>query len=267
MTTGTATANCIRIGLTAFLFGVMFISTSLTAGEKEQIEIEEFGAVIVSSHDGPRVAEITPVSGRLDKYRSVDLQSGDLVMAVNGQRIESIAALRELLDSLVAGDEVKMALQRFKSLKMARYEVGTEAERLAAKELTDNYVEIQTEPGAVVMKKGGPVMMKMKFESADGAVPCIGLAAMLDDSDGQIRVAEIIDLPPQLAPPIELAAGDILTELQGQTFSTTAEFIDQFDKLKAGDQVTLTLIRNDSETKLTFEMPKQSGHGVKVIKR
>jgi S1-C subfamily serine protease len=107
----------------------------------------------------------------------------------------------------------------------------------------------------------------MTFKAEDGVVPCLELAAMLEDTDGQIRVTEIMELPPQLAPPVELFAGDILTALQGQPISQTAEFVDQFDQIPAGSQVTLTLIRNDSETKLTFEKPKLSGCGMKVIKR
>ena len=260
-------------GILALLFGVILISASLVAGEdaqqveshRDRFEIPELGAVIVASHDGPRVTEVTPAGGRLEKYRTVDLQSGDLIMAANGQRLESLTALRELLSSLEAGAEVKMAVQRFESLKVVRFEIGTEADRLAAREMAANYVEVKAVPEAGEPGRGGPVIMK--FEPGEGGVPCIELAAMLDDTDGQVRVAEIIDLPPQLAPPIELSAGDILIALQGQSISKTAEFVDQFDQIPAGNQVILKLIRNDSETELTFEKPKLSGKGMKIIKR
>jgi len=262
-----------RFGIIAFLFGVILTSVSLSANEgvlldepdRDRLEIPEFGAVIVSSHDGPRVTEVTPVDGRLEKYQTVDLQSGDLIMAANGQRLESVSALRELLGSLETGDEVKIAVQRFKSLRVVRFEIGTEADRLAAKEMAANYVEIKTDPESGELGRSGPVMMK--FMADDGVVPCIELAAMLDDTDGQIRVTEIIELPPQLAPPIELNAGDILTALQGRSISETAEFVDQFDQIPAGSQVTLTLIRDNSETELTFKKPTQSGKGLKIIKR
>ena len=273
MITSRQTITHFHIGIVAFLFGVILTSVPLVADETAQLndadrdrfEIPELGAVIVSSHDGLRVIEVTPAGGRLEKYRAVDLQPGDVIMAANGQRLESVSILRELFNSLEVGDEVKIAVRRSNSPRVVGFEIGTEGDRLAAKELAANYVEIKNDLESSEPGRDEPVMMK--FMGGEGVVPCIELAAMLDDSDGQISVMEIIELPPQLAPPIKLRAGDILTALQGQSITKVAEFVDQFDQIPAGSKVTLSLIRNNSETELTFEKPKQSGNRVKIIKR
>ncbi len=261
--------SIIALLLTTLLYGAVVSAneTEQSAGSgQDRLEIVELGALIVASHDGPRVAEITPAGGRLEKYQGVDLQAGDVIMAVNGQRLESLAALRDILGALQPGDQVKAAVQRFKSLKVVTFEIGSEADQLAAMEKAAGYVEIKTEAGsAEKVVAGGPQMMM--FKSEDGAEPFIELAAMLDDTDGQILVKEIISLPPQLAPPVELIAGDVLTALQGQEVAKTADFVDQYSQIAVGTQVTLTLIRDNSETELTFKMPESPSKGMKVIRR
>lgn len=260
-------ATGIRHGIIVLLLGTLLTSVSPSAAttSSSRFEFPEFGAVIADGQDGPRVADVTPVGGRLERYRTVDLQSGDVIMAVNGQRLSSVAELRGIIDALDAGAEVKMAVQRFKSLKVAMFKIGTEADYAAAEVLAANYVEIKAQAGSCGSGTGSSVMMKL--EPGGNGVPCVDLGAMLDDSDGQIRVTAIIDLPPQIAPPIELSDGDILTAFQGQAISKTSELMDQYEKIIAGSTIKLALVRDNAETELTFKKPATSGCTTKVIKR
>lgn len=248
------------------MLALMLTGAAAAGGSNDKsLTIPEFGGVIEDSHDGPRVKDITPVGGRMENYRDVNLQSGDVVMAVNGQRIESLGQLRDLLSALRPGDEVKMALQRFGSIKMAHYVIGTEADHVSAKELADNYIEIKAQPKSGCGANSRCVVKTI--EPGGGVVPCLTLGALLEDSGNKVIVTNVIELPGEHTPPVQLQEGDQLTALQGRKLDKAADLVDRFEQISEGTSVTLTLLRDANEKRLTFEMPAKSGLTPIIIKK
>ena len=135
--------RCLQRSLVAYLIAIFLggMAVSQAVGQelvvKEQkfegLEILELGAIVTPSADGPRVADVVPDAGRLEEYRGVNLQSGDLIVSVNGQLTKKLSDLQAILDPLVPGDTIRLALQRLGSFAVASYVVAApeEAEKAA----------------------------------------------------------------------------------------------------------------------------------------
>ncbi len=195
------------------LMAVLIALTGTGVAQGQQtvsiLEIAELGAIITDSPDGPRVLDVTPAAARLEQYREVDLQAGDLIVAANGERTTKLSTLRGILESAEPGDDIRLGVQRTGGLAVARYGVGTEEECQAARELAASApeVEVTTEGQGRVMRKmvrmgegepgelegggeGGPTMVRKIVTASPGDAKTMSIEDALA-AGGEVTVTRI----------------------------------------------------------------------------
>jgi S1-C subfamily serine protease len=155
--------------------------------------IAEFGAVIFDTDDGPRIADVTPAGGRLEQYQSVNLQSGDLIVAANGQRIKTLSALKEMLNSVKPGDEVRLGVQRTGGLAVALYVVGTEEECRAASERAAKAPDTKVTKRAGCAATQGNVKIREGEETAEGKGGCTVVRRIVQAEPGEGQMISAAD--------------------------------------------------------------------------
>jgi S1-C subfamily serine protease len=218
---------------------------------------------VVATDDGPRVDSLAPVSARPEQYRDVNIQAGDLILTANGVRIKSLADLQQKLEAAAPGDMITLGLQRMGGLAVAKYTKAGIAEPAVRREVVTapkgNEAQRQATGGArqaIVKIDGGGA----------GKTPWVEVDVVLDDSEGKVRVFQILDLPPEIITKTDLAVGDRIASIQDVKVSSAAELLGIFEKAKPGEQISLSVDRDGKEHTITFEK-KEPPAGCMKIKR
>jgi|GEM_PF-3928437 len=248
------------IGL-SLLGGSVFLSGGVRAGVT--LQIPELGVTLVATDDGPRVDSLAPVSLRPEKYRDVNIQVGDLILTANGVRIKSLVDLQQRIEEAAPGDIITLGLQRMGGLAVAKYTKPGGPEMTISREVVvaaeGNEAQSQAAGGArqaIVKIEGGGA----------GQTPWVELDVVLDDSEGKVKVSQILDLPAEIATKVELAAGDLILSIQDVKVSSADELLGIFEKAGPGEQVSLSVERSGEVHTITFEK-KQPAAGFMKIKR
>jgi len=247
----TTTSKTILI-LTCLLITVMVITAS--AQEKKEshsqmmrIEadgevhiIQELGALISEKDSTLEVMAIfLPPENRQPAYKDDDLQEGDKILMVNGNKVTSVAKLIELLDEVEIGDKIKMGLKRDKSMRLISYDKSDNA--------------------------GAGMMMKtVTIDGNDGLQPVPDLGCILKADEGKLIVDNVLPKLSDLSEDITFMAGDIIVSLNATEVTNPNGFLYEYDYLEVGDPVTIIVMREGTEIRLSFNKPKPTS--VQIIK-
>jgi S1-C subfamily serine protease len=223
------------------------------------LEIKELGATIVATDDGPRVKDVSPVSWRLEKYQNVNLQAGDLVFTAGGTRIHDLAALRNVVETANAGDEIMLGLQRFERLAVAKYIKATEVELAMVAEAAETAREAKAAKSA---SKG--CTPQIKLVGGEGVTAWADLAVILEDVGGQVFVKDEIDMPSSIGDEVELTAGDRINALQDVELSSAEQLLSVYDGIEIGATVSLAISRHGERSVVSFEKPEPSASCVQI---
>jgi len=248
------------IGL-SLLAGSVFLSGSVPAGVT--LQIPELGATIVATDDGPRVDSLAPVSLRSEHYRDVNIQVGDVILTANGVRIKSLVDLQQRIDEAAPGDIITLGLQRMGGLAVVKYTKAGAAEVQVRRE-----VSAVSEGGqAQGQAAGGARQTIVKIEGGGaGKTPWVDLDVVLDDSEGKVKVSQILDLPAEIVTKVDIGTDDVILSIQDVKVSSAAELLGVFEKTIAGEQVNLAVERAGEVRTITFEK-KQSPAGCMKVRR
>jgi S1-C subfamily serine protease/photosystem II stability/assembly factor-like uncharacterized protein len=183
-----------------------------------------FGFRPETSEEGLRVPTIDKDSAAA----KAGLVEGDLIVSVEGQKIEGFRDLIELAGQFrsekQAGDKVKVTVKR-----------GD-----ATKEVTLPLEPMQLGRG------GGPAMLTLGFrpEAAEGGVRVSALAE--DAANAKAGLKE----------------GDVITAVDGKKFENLREYMQALNtNRKAGDKVPVTVQRGDDKKELTLTLESGGGGG------
>ncbi len=203
----------------------------------------ELGAIIVQSDDGPKVEMILPPGQRSEKYKSVDLQSGDIIKMFNGKSMSTPALIEETYNGLAIGDDIMLGLKRGKEIFMQKFPKGDTKDMPARMEIK-----------------------KCPASGSEASMDFIDIGILPEEKEGHIFISDVI---PELVlafgenPP---AAGDEIVNIQSRKITSLKEMLDIYNKLKVGDTASLTVLRDKKELGLTFMRVKPEGAGpVKMI--
>lgn len=190
----------------------------------------EIGAIatLQEGADAVTFARILPKEMRSEENRDVDVEKGDEVLMMNGERIRSIADLRKLYEGLGKGQEVKLGLKRGSERFLVRF---TRQDRQMA------------------MGHGGGEMRIVVAGDGGGEAELLHEAgALLREEDGAVKVAA------QLPGGGELEEGDVVTEANGKTLASLADYRAVYEALAIGDALKLVVKRGGES--LTVEVEK-----------
>jgi S1-C subfamily serine protease len=111
--------------------------------------IPELGAAVTQAKDTLAVTMMLP-GQRSTEYSSLDLKTGDLVLAINGKSVKSAKKLRAAYDALKVGETVKLTIQRNGVSKTISYKKTDESKSSGLK-----IIRRTDKDGGDSTKKGG----------------------------------------------------------------------------------------------------------------
>jgi C-terminal processing protease CtpA/Prc len=231
--------------LLLLLFSITLVSSSsgqkmvtMKLDNKTDFMLQEIGAVLHQGKDGLTITHMLGEQMRAGENKDAELKEGDAVIMMNGVRPKNIKDFRKMYDEVATGGEYKLGIKR-------------EGNPLL---VTVHKVRGKISPD---MK-----MMTMTMDSDDMKfLPGIG---MIDDEG---KILKLKEMPPNsdVAKASPLKLGDTFKEMNGKSITSFKQFKSLYAKIKPGESVELTIIREGKEETVSVKKP-EGGQQV-IIKR
>ncbi len=78
--------------------------------------------LVIAEEDGKVVVTLGPPDGTLTgEYKDIDIRKGDEIKMLNGKRVRTTAAIREVYEKLEIGDEIKLGVKRGDEMFMVAF--------------------------------------------------------------------------------------------------------------------------------------------------
>lgn len=171
-----------------------------------------------------------------------DIQQGDLIIFLDGERIASAEQFSKLLERIDVGEEIKLGIQRGES-KMIR---------------SFNRTEMQH---AYSSNEGGQVR-SFQFSGPGGGgldLPNANLwpaGFMVGEKGNQVVIGDVIPLPNKAEALEELKQNDAIVSLNDTPINTVDELLSGYEAIEVGDDVTLEYERNGERRQVLFKKPE-----------
>jgi serine protease Do len=225
--------------------------------ETQEVGSEKAKTLKLSSERGALIGKVLPDS----PAAKAGLKENDVVTEINGQRVEGTAQFRRMIREIPGGRTVQLSVWRDGKQQTITATLGKSEERHSAM--------MKVSPQAFAFRV--PAMPEIpevhNFDWNGGMLlagkPRLGIDA--EDLTGQlgayfgvpegegILVRNVnSDSPAERA---GVKAGDVITTLNGERIRTAGELREKLAGVEGGKSVTLGLLRNKSEVKLTVELP------------
>jgi S1-C subfamily serine protease len=196
--------------------------------------IPETGALVVKDGTDLTVRFVPPAGSRPEKYKSVDLQEGDLILLVNGKRVKTVEDLKKVHAETPVGGTLKLGIQRDQEMMIVSFEKGD--------------------------PKDLPRMnMRIVTSDDDGTrvLPAVGV--MLVEKKKSVVVEKILPVETSAVKGLDVKEGDVIVAMNGTGVASLKAFVDLYDGLAVGDKVEWKTRRSGKEIAVSFPKPKPIG--------
>jgi C-terminal processing protease CtpA/Prc len=218
---------------------------------------------------GVLVTAVTPGSGA----EKAGIQSGDLIIAANGQSLELAEdarpgpglTLRQALRELEPGATVSLAVERGGKRKT----VSVVAQRQEAPAGPDFDIERFGPRGDLLLPRppGEPFVLPLpppgagigRLMAGPLGGPGFQLARLDDDLAGYFKTREgvlVVKAPPVIEGAPALKSGDVIQSLNGQPVRSPVDLLDQFFSLGPQAELSLVVIRQGAAVSLQGRLPE-----------
>lgn len=75
-------------------------------------EIPEIGGLALQERDQLRVDNVISAENRGKAYKNIDIKNGDIILMMNGKKLETARNASDIYENLKPGDEVKLGIKR-----------------------------------------------------------------------------------------------------------------------------------------------------------
>ncbi len=155
--------------------------------------LSELGAIVKSDEETGSLA----VEMVVDDDPEVDIEEGDAILMVNGERVRSIAALREAYEGVAEGEEVKLALKRDERRFLAAF----------SRQPGDGFTSVSSSGGGTRVLRMG---------SGGGDIEVLAELGVVTEESGVVKVADELPIGDGSA----LAPDDEITALDGREIAS-----------------------------------------------
>ena len=214
--------------------------------------IAELGALIFEKDSTLTVEHVIEAAQRPKPYQNVDLKKADVILMVNGKRARTAAEFNGILDSLAAGDEVKLGIRRDKDMQIVSFK------KAAPEDLPQIKMVTQTLTGNEKPEGGNGPKMKVVTRTEGGAGSDGQLAVLIGSGlvfrqDGEaVVVAAMMPGSKEALGATEVKEGDRILKLQDKPITNPAMLQELYDAIAVGDSVTLVMARDGKEFTASF---------------
>jgi S1-C subfamily serine protease len=224
------------------IFFICFFSASLTAQQKLEIKtdgntflIRETGAMLVEENDKLKIEMVLPPEQRPKGYADVDMEKGDMILMMNGKRVNTTDQARQIYDGLKEGEDVKLGITRGEQMFISSFKKADE--------------------------KNLPQMKRMIVTNDGGEIkPLPELGMILGTKGKKIEILDMMENAESVLKTKELTEGDELISLNGKLISSLKSFSDEYDKLKIGSKIELKFGNNGKSKIITVNKPEPKGN-------
>jgi len=197
------------------------------------VVLSEIASIATPAEAGEGVTlTVLPTEMRPQENRSLDLREGDRVLMMNGQRIRSADALRELYEAVEEGGEVKLALERGDERFLVSFEKGDGSNTLMSGGGGGGGVEQR-------VMIAGPGSGKAEFLHE--------AFCLLGEEDGHLKVVN------QLRPGGDLLPDDVIEKVNGQAVVSIEEYRSLYEKAAIGDELRFAVRRGGESVDVVIE--------------
>jgi PDZ domain-containing secreted protein len=198
--------------------------------------LQELNAMLVQNEDGIQVEMILGGHNQPASANSDDLQRGDFILMMNGERISDVPGMRAIYEAIPNDEEIKIGVRR-------------DNQRFIVSAIKGDIPESQG------------VRMTMTVDSDDGSPPVIvaELGMILSLIEGQIQIQTLLEplLPGELKNE-DLEGFEIIT-INGESFDAAADVQAFISALEVGDQIDLVVEKDGDQKVFTFERQEARG--------
>ncbi len=196
--------------------------------------IPETGALVVKDGADLRVQFVPPPGNRPEKYRSVDLQEGDLILLVNGKRVRNVEDLKKAHAATPVGEQFKLGIQRGQEMMMVSFEKGD------PKDLPKMNMRIMTSGG-------------------DGTEVLPAVGVVLVEKKKSVIVDKLLPVETSAVKGLDVKEGDAIVAVNGTEVTSLKEFVRIYDDIAVGEEVDWKIRRSGKDIAVSFAKPKPMG--------
>lgn len=238
----------------ATLIAVSPSGTKVIKADKDDVFfLQELGALIMQDGGAIRIDFVAPADSRAKKYRSVDVESGDVIMMLDGKRVESVKVLRRNYEEAESGEVIKLGLKREQRMMIVEFPKADPEDVPQGKMMM---VTMDGDGEGTVTTTSGPDTKVIKMEAGSAAnATLLELGVLFGEKEGKVIVTSTLPHSEDVLG-MEVANGDILRSLQGETVSTLDEFAETYESIAVGDTVRLVFQRSGEEISAAFPRPE-----------
>ena len=225
--------------------------------ETHEVTPEKAKSLKLSSERGALIGKVLPDS----PASKAGLKENDVVTEINGQRVEGTAQFRRMIREIPGGRSVQLSVWRDGKQQNVTATLGKSEERhnTMMKAMPQGFAfrmpEMPEIPEIHNFEWDGSRFLGGKARLGIDAEDLAGqLGAYFGVPEGEgILVRNVnADSPAEKA---GVKAGDVITTFNGERIRTAGELREKLAGIEGGKSVTLGLLRNKSEIKLTVELP------------
>ena len=199
-------------------------NTALILSEMQAVIVENEGALTV------RVR-----MGQHGETEGDQLEEGDVILMINGERVKDIASLRRVYEGIPETEEIKVGVRR-----------------------DDQRFIVRAVKGDVPEPTGGGRMVMSFEQNGDGPPPVLlpELGLLISDSDGQVIVNRVMEP----ITPAEITALNIrdyaITEIDGEKPENAEQAKELLNRVATGEALSLSFSKDEDVKSLTIKKPE-----------
>ncbi len=236
-------------------------SKVIKADADEVFFLQELGALIMQDEETIRVDFVAPTDNRTKEYRSVDIESGDVIVMLNGKRVKSVKDLRASYEEAEVGEDIKFGMKRDKRMMIVTF---PKADPESAPQQQMMMVTMDDDGEGTVSTTSGSETRVIKMEAGSaGNVTLLELGLLLGEDEESLIVTDVLPHASKRLGGVEMAAGDIVKSIQGKPVTTLDKFADLYESIPVGDTVSLVFQHDGKDISVSFPRP-DAQKGMKI---
>ncbi len=183
------------------------------------------------------------------------IEAGDIIVEIDGKRIESSENLIDRLRDYEPGDKVKVIVVRDGGKKSFKVKLGARSEEIEIHTMSRG-LHIPCIKKKVIIKHRDRGFLGVEIETLEDQ-----LAEYFDVEEGVLVEKVVEDSPAQDA---GLKAGDVIVVADGESIASEEDLHDVLADHKPGDQVEFKVVRKGRELTLTATLAEPP-EGVEIL--
>lgn len=231
---------------------------TMTFDASTSLILQEFTALLAVEDEEIKVR--LQMSGNTNNEGGDRLETGDVILMMNGKRASDIATLRELYESIEDGEELKIGVRRGEERFILRAEKGDVPEHTGGgRRVMTNF----STDASNASSNNEPSRSVISFDTdVEGATPVMAaeLGSVLLDRDNKVVIERAIPMIMPEALKSEEIEGYTILSINGETYKTAQEAADALKEIEVGEEISLELEKDGEQIDLTFNKVASRGN-------